>query len=87
MENTLKKHIQEIDGNAQRQYIDAKSVFTAFEEAKRNSAEVRGGMLWKTQNGTDYLIEPQPAEARKVWGHDPSKTKQSIGNSRQENSE
>jgi hypothetical protein len=68
MLNTLKKHIQEIDGNAQRQYIDAKSVFTAFEEAKKNAAEVRGGMLWKTQNGTDYLIRTTTRRGQKSLG-------------------
>jgi len=68
MKNTLKKHIQEIDGNAQRQYIDAKSVFTALEEAKKNAAEVRGGMLWKTQNGTDYLIRTTTRRGQKSLG-------------------
>lgn len=68
MENTLKKHIQEIDGNAQRQYIDAKSVFTALEEAKKNAAEVRGGMLWKNQNGTDYLIRTTTRRGQKSLG-------------------
>lgn len=58
MDITLKNHIQEIDGNAQRQYIDAKSVFTALEEAKKNAAEVQGGMLWKTQNGKDCVFRP-----------------------------
>lgn len=68
MEITLKKHIQEIDGNAQRQYIDAKSVFTALEEAKKNAAEVRGGMLWKAQNGTDYLIRTTTRRGQKSLG-------------------
>jgi hypothetical protein len=68
MENTLKKHIQEINGNAQRQYIDAKSVFTALEEAKKNAAEVRGGMLWRTQNGTDYLIRTTTRRGQKSLG-------------------
>jgi hypothetical protein len=68
MEITLKKHIQEIDGNAQRQYIDAKSVFTALEEAKKNAAEVRGGMLWRTQNGTDYLIRTTTRRGQKSLG-------------------
>jgi hypothetical protein len=68
MEITLKKHILEIDGNAQRQYIDAKSVFTAFEEAKKNATEVRGGMLWKTQNVTDYLIRTTTSRGQKSLG-------------------
>lgn len=68
MEITLKKHIQEIDGSAQRQYIDAKSVFTALEEAKKNASEVRGGMLWKNQNGADYLIRTTTRRGQKSLG-------------------
>lgn len=68
MEKTLKKHIQEIDENAQRQYIDATSVFTALEESRKNAAEVRGGMLWKTQNGTDYLIRTTTRRGQKSLG-------------------
>ena len=61
----LKPHIQEIDENAQRQYIDAKSVFTALEEAKKSAIEVRGGMLWRTQNRTDYLIRTTTRRGQK----------------------
>jgi hypothetical protein len=68
MEKTLKSYIQEIDGNAQRQYIDARSVFTALEEARKNAAEVRGGMFWKTQNGTDYLIRTTTRRGQKSLG-------------------
>jgi hypothetical protein len=68
MKNTLKKHIQEIDGNSQRQYIDARSVFTALEEARKSAAEVRGGMFWKTQNGTDYLIRTTTRRGQKSLG-------------------
>ena len=68
MENTLKNHLQEIDGTVLRQYIDAKSVFTALEEATKNAAEVRGGMLWKTQNGTDYLIRTTTRRGQKSLG-------------------
>ena len=68
MEKTLKSFIQEIDGNAQRQYIDARSVFTALEEARKSAAEVRGGMFWKTQNGTDYLIRTTTRRGQKSLG-------------------
>jgi hypothetical protein len=68
MNNPLKKHIREIDGAAQRQYIDARAVFTALEEALKNAAEVRGGMLWRTQNGTDYLIRTTTRRGQKSLG-------------------
>jgi hypothetical protein len=68
MKITLKNYILELDENALRQYINAKSVFTALEEAKKNSADVRGGMLWKTQNGTDYLIRTTTRRGQKSLG-------------------
>lgn len=74
MENTLKKYFIEIDGSAQRQYIDAKAVFTAFEEAKRTAAEVRGGMFWRNQNGTDYLIRTTTKNGQKSLGPRSEKT-------------
>ena len=68
MEITLKNDIRELDSDAQRQYINARAVFTALEDAQRNAAEVRGGMLWKTQNGTDYLIRTTTRRGQKSLG-------------------
>ncbi|SPS03046.1 hypothetical protein CBM2634_U70008 [Cupriavidus taiwanensis] len=46
----------ELDEDALRQYIDAKAVFEAWESARAKAAEVRGGMLWRTTKGREYLI-------------------------------
>ncbi|WP_427309177.1 hypothetical protein [Cupriavidus sp. H39] len=46
----------ELDEDALRQYIDAKTVFEAWESARAKAAEVRGGMLWRTTKGREYLI-------------------------------
>jgi len=69
MGNILKNHLWlENSGDAQRQYIDAVAVFTAWEAARKNAAEVRGGMLWKSQNGNDYLIRTSTNNSQKSLG-------------------
>lgn len=69
MENTLKKRLLlEINEDAQRQYIDAESVFTAWESAKKSAAEVRGTMFWRNQNGAEYLIKMSVNSAQKSLG-------------------
>ena len=46
----------DIGDDARRQYIDAQSAFSAWEDAFQDMLNVRGSMRWKNQNGTDYLI-------------------------------
>lgn len=58
----------EIGEDAARQYIDARSVFTAYEDAVREAAEVRGGMYWKAQGRTDYLIRTSTRNSQKSLG-------------------
>ena len=50
---------------AQRQYIDSVAVFTAYEEALADAAQVRGGMYWKN---TGYLIRTSVSGAEKSLG-------------------
>lgn len=61
-------HWTEISEDARRQYIDANSVFTAWEAARKAAAEVRGGMFWKSQDGKDYLIRTSTTNAQKSLG-------------------
>ena len=58
----------ELDDGAKRQYIDAKSTFQAWEDARKAAKEVRGGMYWKRAGQTDYLIRTSPANAQKSLG-------------------
>ena len=58
----------EIGEDARRQYIDAQATFTAWESANKAAAEVRGGMYWKPQAGTDYLIRTSPRNTQKSLG-------------------
>ena len=39
-----------------RQYIDAESAWRALQDARLAAVEVRGSMMWRTQNGRRYLI-------------------------------
>jgi len=68
MKNIPKNNWIEISDDATRQYIDAQSVFTAHEEAIRAAAEVRGGMYWKTQGQTEYLIRTSTRNSQKSLG-------------------
>lgn len=76
MQNTLKKNIIEMSGDALRQYIDARSVFTALEEANKAAKEVRGGMIWREQNGKDYLIRTTTRSAQTSLGLRSPKTEE-----------
>lgn len=58
----------DIGDDARRQYIDAQSVFTAWEEAYKDMLNVRGSMRWKNQNGTDYLIRVSTVGNNKSLG-------------------
>lgn len=60
--------ITELDPDAQRQYIDARSTFLAHEQLTKLAASVRGGMVWKTVKGTDYLIRTSPQGDQKSLG-------------------
>ncbi|MEX1167630.1 MAG: GSU2403 family nucleotidyltransferase fold protein, partial [Hydrogenophaga sp.] len=56
------------------QYIDARATFEALEAAEARAAAVRGGMYWKTTNGTDYLVRTSAGNAQKSLGPRSSET-------------
>jgi hypothetical protein len=58
----------DIGDDARRQYIDARSAFVAWEDARRAAAEVRGGMYWKREGQTDYLIRTSTTNAQRSLG-------------------
>lgn len=66
--------IQEIDPDAARQYIDARSAFIELERSKKNALQVRGGMVWKTVKGTEYLIRTTSAGGQSSLGAKSDKT-------------
>jgi len=68
MTNTWESYFIELDEDAQRQYIDARAVYTAWEDARRSAAEVRGGMYWQTKNGKDYLIRTSASNSQNSLG-------------------
>lgn len=69
MENARKNSgLTELSDDARRQYVDARSAYAAWEEARKAAAEVRGGMYWKTQGKTDYLIRTSEKNSQKSLG-------------------
>ena len=67
-ENSLSDHIVEHDGRAQRQYIDACSVFGAYEAALRAKKQISGTMMWKRIKGADYLYKVLNKEVLEEYG-------------------
>lgn len=69
MENVRKNVVLiDLDGNARRQYMDARAAFTEWERSVKLAAEVRGGMYWRTQGKTDYLIRTALSNAQTSLG-------------------
>lgn len=60
--------LTDIGEDARRQYIDAQATFTAWETAAAKAEEVRGGMYWKLQGKTEYLIRTSPKNSRTSLG-------------------
>lgn len=58
----------DIGADARRQYIDAQSTFTAWEEAVQRASSVKGGMYWKRQGESEYLIRTSPKNSQKSLG-------------------
>lgn len=69
MENIRKLvDIIELDDDAKRQYIDAKTVFEAWEAAHKAASNVRGGMYWRRTGQIEYLIRTSRSNAQKSLG-------------------
>ena len=56
--------------NQLRQYIDAETVFTAWQKAKDEARAVRGSMRWRELRGKNTLLRISPAGDQKVLGKD-----------------
>jgi hypothetical protein len=54
--------------NASRQYIDARQVFLALEQAELKLKEYRGGMIWREQKGNEYLVRTSKRGAQTGLG-------------------
>ena len=66
----------ELYEGASRQYINALSVFTALEDARRKAVQYRGGMYWKKHSGTgiEYLMRTQTDNSQTSIGARNSET-------------
>lgn len=61
-------HILELSAQQTRQYIDAETVFLALQRARREAAEVRGSMFWRTQGSAQYLVRESAGGGQKSLG-------------------
>lgn len=69
MENVRKSTLlTPLGDDARRQYIDARSTYTAWEDARKEAQAVRGGMYWKKQGGGEYLIRTGVRNTQKSLG-------------------
>ena len=69
----------EIDPDAARQYIDARTVFLELERSRKNALQVRGGMVWKTVDDKDYLIRTSTTGGQKSLGRRSAETEAIYG--------
>ena len=68
--------ILELSPSQMRQYIDAETVFLELQRVKREAAEVRGSMFWRTQAGAEYLIRESSGGGQKSLGSRAPETEQ-----------
>ena len=66
MEFNLEK--MEIDPDAARQYLDARSGFVEFERSRKAALQVRGGMVWKRVGDKEYLVRTSTTGGQKSLG-------------------
>lgn len=68
--------ILELSPQQTRQTIDAETVFLELLRARREAAEVRGSMFWRTQSGAQYLIRESSGGGQKSLGARTPETEQ-----------
>lgn len=68
--------ILELSPQQTRQTIDAETVFLELLRARREAAEVRGSMFWRTQSGAEYLIRESSGGGQKSLGARTPETEQ-----------
>lgn len=64
----LNQLLIDIGDDARRQYIDANTVFGAWEAARDDAKAIRGGMIWRQQGGKDYLVRTSARGAQTGLG-------------------
>jgi hypothetical protein len=64
----------EIDPGAARQYIDARAAFVELERSQKGAQQVRGGMVWKSVGGKEYLIRTSTKGGQKSLGRRTTET-------------
>jgi len=57
-----------LDGDARREYINARETFIAHQAARQTMRELVGAMMWRAQHGREYLIRVQRRGAQRGLG-------------------
>ena len=57
-----------LNGDARRQYINAREVFEAVRTAEVQARDHEGTMLWRTISGSEYLIRVSRRGAHRSLG-------------------
>jgi hypothetical protein len=70
----------ELDPDAARQYIDARSAFLELERTKKGALQYRGGMVWKTVNSKEYLVRTSTTGAQRSLGRRSAETEAMYNN-------
>jgi len=71
----MSSEIIENDESQKRQYIDAEAVFKELLRVKKQSAQVRGGMMWRDVSGTRYLVRTSVKGRQKSLGPESEETR------------
>lgn len=66
--------LTELSEDQLRQYIDARSAFEALLDARREAAQVRGGLIWRVQKGARYLVRTSPTGSQTGLGRESDET-------------
>jgi hypothetical protein len=64
----------DLEPDAARQYIDARTAFIELERTAKSAKQVRGGMVWKTVQGKAYLIRTSATGQQKSLGRRSAET-------------
>lgn len=68
-------HFIELEEKQLRQLSDAQAVWRNFLQARKDAAEVRGSMKWKTVGGRTYLVRVSPSGAETGLGAQDDRTR------------
>lgn len=61
-------YYSDLSENQLRQAINAEQALQAFKQTRQRANAYRGGMIWRTKNGNDYLVKTAPDASQRGIG-------------------